>query len=136
MRKKIIAAVIFSALISFILCAFTYDENSSVKSLTKPYITTYECVSARFGKEDILQKYDFIKITFLNDKELEVSYKYKNGKKHCNKCNYYYDDGTGTFSAEMGILGFRFKQQTVIENGKFTLVVPILGKPLILNFSS
>ena len=136
MKKKICAIIFVAAALCLCLCAFTFDPNSSVKTLTKPYITTYECTEARLGKEDLLEKYEYLRITFLDDEELEVSFKRKNGKKHVYTCTYTHDDETGQFEAEIGIFGFKFRQATVIEDGKFTLSMPILGKPLIMNFTS
>lgn len=136
MKKKIFAATIVFAALCLCLCAFKVDMDSSVKSLTKPYINTYECTFARFGNENLLEKYEYVKITFLDDKQLEVSYKRPKGKKHSHVCDYTYDEKTRQFEAEVGILGFKFKQATTIENGKFTISMPILGKPLIMNFSA
>lgn len=136
MKKKICAIIISACAVCLFLCAFTFDANSSVKSLTKPYITTYECTDARLGDENLLEKYDYLKLTFLDDKQLEVSFKKKKGKKHSYVCNYDYNEDTKSFKAELGIFGFKFKQETKIENGKFTLSMPMLGKPLIMNFSS
>lgn len=136
MRKRIIRIAILLPIICLIFCGFTIDESSSLKSLTKPYITTYECTAARLGNENIMEKYEYIRITFLDDKELEVSLKRKNGKKKSYTCEYHYDEKTSRFNAELGILGFRFKQDAKIENGKFTVCMPILGRTLLMNFQS
>lgn len=134
--KKKLCVIIIAVISCLCLCAFTFDANSSVKTLTKTYITTYDCTFARFGNVDLLEKYDYLKITFIDDKELEVSFKRKNGKKHAYTCDYTYNDDTRQFEAEIGIFGFRFKQATVIENGKFTISMPLLGKPLAMIFES
>lgn len=136
MKTKSIKIILLLPLLCLFLCAFTIDESTSIKSLTKPYITTYECTAARLGNEDIMEKYDYIKITFLDDKELEISLKRKNGKKKSYTCEYRYDEKTKRFNAELGILGFRFKQDAKIENGKFTVCMPILGRTLLMNFQS
>lgn len=136
MKKKLCAIILLAVTACMCLCAFTFDADSSVKSLTKPYITTYDCTFARFGNEDLLEKYEYLKITFLDDKQLEVSYKRKNGKRKAHVCDYFYDEETKKFEAEVGILGFKFKQSTNIENGKFTVSMPILGRPLVLIFAS
>ena len=136
MKKKFIAVIFIAVAACMCMCAFTVDMNSSVKSLTKPYITTYECTSAKLGNQDLLDKYDYLKITFLDDKELELSYKKKNGKKHSYTAPYSYDDETEVISSEIGILGFKFRQATKIENGKFNISMPILGKQLSMVFSS
>lgn len=136
MTKRFIAVILIAVAACLCMCAFTVDMNSSVKTLTKPYITTYECTSARLGDQDLLEKYDYLKITFLDDKELEVSFKRKKGKKHSYTAPYTHDDESGELKAEVGILGFKFRQAAKIENGKFTLTMPILGKQLSMTFSS
>lgn len=136
MKKKYYAIIFIALALCLSLCAFTFDANSSVKSLTKPYITTYECVKGQLGNDDLLEKYEYLRITFLDDENLEVSFKRKNGKRHAYTCAYDYDDKTKKFSAELTILGFKFRQATVIENGRFTVSMPILGKPLVMVFAS
>lgn len=136
MKSKTIVLTALLSVLCLFMCAFTIDNDSSVKALTKPYITTYECTAASLGNENLLEKYEYFRITFLDDKELEVSMKRKNGKKHSYKCGYEYDDKTGRFKAELGIFGFRFRQDCKIENGKFTICMPILGKTLLMNFKS
>lgn len=136
MKKKLFLAAVIATLCCIILCGFTIDPHSSVKSLTKPYITTYECTYARLGEKDLLKKYEYIKITFLDDEKLEVSYKNKKGKRRSHVCQYTYNGDDQSFEAELGILGFKIRQKTVIKNGKFTLSMPIFGKPFIMRFSS
>ena len=136
MKKKFIAAIFIAVAACMCMCAFTFDMNSSVKSLTKPYIATYDCTYAQLGKQDLLEKYEYLKITLLDDEKLEVSFKRKNGKKHTYTSTYSYDDETGELKAEIGILGFKFRQATKIENGKFNLSMPILGKQLFMTFST
>ncbi len=136
MKKKFYFIFIVAAISCIMLCAFTFDKSSSLKSLTHPYINTYECTAARLGNDDLLEHYEYFKITFLDEKELEVSFKRKNGgKRHAYTCNYVYDEKTTNFSAELGILGFKFRQTTKIKDGKFTISMPVLGKPLLMNFA-
>lgn len=136
MKKKFIAPILVAVAACMCMCAFTLDMNSSVKSLTKPYIATYDCTFAQLGKQDLLEKYEYLKITLLDDKKLEVSFKRKKGKKHSYTSTYTFDDESGELKAEIGILGFKFRQATKIENGKFNISMPILGKQLSMVFSS
>ncbi len=123
------------ALCCLFLCAFTFDKSSSLKDLTHPYINTYECTAARLGNENLLEKYDYFRITILDEKELEISFKRKwPNKKNVYKCGYTYNPKTQELSAELGILGYRFKQTTKIANGKFTISMPVFGRPLLMNF--
>lgn len=136
MKKKIFAIIFIACALCLSLCAFTVDTNSSLKSLTHPYINTYECTQAMLGKENLLEKYEYFRITLLNTKELEVSYKKKNGSKHVIKCPYTFDDESKVLQAEFGVLGFKFRQSTKIENGKFTVTMPIFDRQLIMNFKA
>ncbi len=68
--KILAAAVIFAAAVLSLVPACTDGADSSVKSLTKPYIAEYTCVEAKFGEADLLKEYDFIKITLVLLKEL------------------------------------------------------------------
>jgi len=136
MKKKFYFLLLVPAILCIFLCAFTFDKQSSLKDLTHPYINTYECTAARLGNEDLLENYEYFKITFLDEKQLEVSFKRKKGgKRHAYTCNYQYDDKTSEFSAELGIFGFKFRQTTKISDGKFTISMPVLGKPLLMNFA-
>ena len=136
MKRKYYIVFLLAAFSCLVLCAFKFDKDSSLKDLTHPYINTYECTAARLGNENLLEHYEYFKITFLDEKQLEVSFKRKiGGKKHVYLCDYEFNDKTDEFSAELGILGFRFKQTTKITDGKFTISMPILGKPLLMNFA-
>lgn len=108
--------------------------SGSLKSITKPYIGEYECVEAHLGETNLLEKYEFITISLLDNKKMEVSYKPKIGKKKTFEGAYEVNPDTREFTGEVGILGVRFKESTKIENGKFTLTKLIFAMPLIMNF--
>ena len=107
-----------------------------LKSITHPYIAQYECVEATLGEEDLLKKFDYIKITLVNSNTLELNYKQKNGENKTLKSNYSLDTKSRTLTAEIGILGYNIKQSTVVENGKFTISKSIGGKQLIMKFKA
>ena len=134
MKKKIIPSVAFLAAACLLLCAFTIDCKSSIKSLTHPYINTYECTRAQLGNEDLLEKYEYFKITFIDAENLQVSFKRKEGKRHDYTCRYTYDDKTQEFAAEIGIFGFTFRQKSKIENGKFSVSMPVFNRQLFMLF--
>lgn len=134
MKKIKFIALLSLILCAIITCAFTFDRTSTLTDLTHPYINTYECTSARLGDEDLLEKYEYFTITFLDENELEVSFKRQGGNRHAYTCGYTVDDDTQELTAELGILGFKFRQSAIIENGKFTLCMPVLGKPLVMVF--
>lgn len=135
MKKKISVLFAVAALLCLFLCAFEIDKNSSLKDLTHPYINTYVCTEATLGDEDLLEQYEYFTITFLDTEHLEISFKKKGGKKHIYQCPYVYDKKSGEFSAEIGILGFKFRQSAKIKQGKFLISMPILSKQLTMKFA-
>ena len=118
------------------LCACTIDTNSSIKELTDPYITRYECTYAAWGDQEFLEEFDYIRITLTDKEKLELSYKKKGDMPRVHTCRYSFDEKTGELTAEGGALGVKFKERVLIENGKFTIAFPISGKELILRFQS
>lgn len=141
MKKKILYIIVILCLLLLLTPACsssqasaTSDKSGSLKSITKPYIGEYECVEARFGDKDLLEKYDYIIISLVDDKKMEVSFKPKDGKKKTFEGAYEVNPETREFTGEVGILGVRFRESTKIENGKFTVTKLIFSMPLIMNF--
>lgn len=133
MKKKLL---VFSLLFAFILILPACDmaEGSSLKALTKPYIATYECVEAKLGQQDLLEKYDYITITLLDTKEFEVSFKPNDGEKKSFKGEYSVNSETREFEGEIGVLGFNFKEKTKIEKGEFVITRNFLHVSLYMKF--
>ena len=136
MKKRLFIYVVLCTFLLTFLCACDMKNAGPLKSITHPYIAQYECVEAKFGEEDLLQKYDYIKITLLNSNTLELNYKQKHGDNKTIKSNYNFDTKSRTITAEIGLLGYKIKQSTVIEKGKFTISKSIGGKQLIMKFKA
>ena len=136
MKKRLfILTILFAFTITFI-SACDIKNAGPLKSLTRPYIAQYECIEAKLGDEDLLDKFDYIKITLLDKDKLELNYKPKEGDSQSIESNYAFDITSRTLTAEIGILGYTFKQSTVIEKGKFTISKPIGSKQLIMKFKA
>lgn len=133
MKRKFL---IFTLLCAFLLVFPACDagEIGSLKALSKPYIATYECVEARLGEQDLLEKYEYIKITLLDTKEFEVSFKPEGGEKRAFTGEYTIDPETREFQGEIGVLGFSFKEKTKIEKGGFVIARNFMNVPLYMKF--
>ena len=136
MKKRLFVAGLLATLVITLACAFTIDENSSVKDLTHPYINSYECTRATLGETDLLEEYEYFRIIIGEGEELTVLFKQKGGKEHRYASTYKFDKDTHELTAEIGILGFTYRQKTIIENGKFTISMPILTKQLTMIFEA
>ncbi len=117
-----------------LLPACNIDKDQSVKAVTAPYIAQYECTQARLGETDILEKYEYIRIIFLNKDELEVQIKRIDGEKQSAKGNYSIDPDTRELTGEIGILGFKFREKVIVKNGQFTISKNFGSKPLFVKF--
>ena len=138
MKKRVLFVTLILCMLLLLLPACSSMQASgtsgSLKSITKPYIGEYECVEARLGETDLLEKYEYITISLLDDKKMEVSYKPKNGNKKTFEGAYKVNEETREFTGEVGILGVKFNESTKIMNGKFTLKKLIFSMPLIMHF--
>lgn len=132
-RKLILIAAILTLLLT-ILPACDAQKAGSLKTITRPYIAQYECTSATYGDDNLLDKFDYIEVNLADKKELELIYKLKNGNRNVITTTYELNPETRELSADIGIFGYKFKQTTKIENGKFTVTKTIGKKLLIMNF--
>ncbi len=134
MKRKLILISIICALLLVLLPACDAKNAGSLKTITRPYIAQYECTSATLGGDDVLKKFDYIEINLVNKKDMEIIYKPKDGDRKVIKTTYSLNTQTRELTAEVGIYGYKFKQTTKIQNGKFTISKAIGRKQLIMNF--
>lgn len=132
--KYAAAAGLFA--ICLLFCACNISADSSLKELTDPYITQYECTYAHWGETDFLEGFEYIRITLTDANNMELSYKKKGEKEHKHNCSYEYDEKTGELKAQSGALGIEFKESVIIKEGKFTIALLLMGRELIMKFES
>lgn len=136
MKRKLSLIILICALVAAItsLSACSVAATGSIKSITKPYIAQYECVEARLGTQDLLEKYEYINVTLLDAKEMEISFKAKDGEKNSFKGNYTVDAETMELSGEVGIFGYTLRERTKIQKGEFVITENVMSMPLIMKF--
>lgn len=130
------AAFCAVAALCALLCACNISADSSLKELTHPCVTRYECTYARWGETDFLDDFDYIRITLLDTEKMALEYKKTGESAHSYECSYALDEKTGEFTAEAGALGIKFKEKIKIEDGEFTVSLPLMGRQLIMKFQS
>ena len=136
MKRKLIFFTFISTLLLILLSGCNAREIGSLKSITSPYIASYECTEAYYGEENILNKFDLIEINLVNKKQMELIYKLKGEDKCVIETEYTFDLDTRELSAEIGILGHKFRQTTTVKNGKFTISKSIGAKQLVMKFEA
>ncbi len=134
MRKIFYILTLTAALFALCLASCGIDSAASLKDITKPYIARYECTQATLGDDDLLKDFDYIRITLLDESEMELSFKKKGEKAKAKTFGYTYDNETGSIIAEESILGVKFKEKTIIKDGAFTVSFPLGTRQLTLKF--
>ncbi len=135
MKRKILPFIIVLLFAVLLVPACSFDANSSIKSVSKPYIAQYECIEGRFGEENFLDKYDYIRIILLDSEKMQVVYKYKDGDKKIEDGQYTLDFDTREIEGEIGILGFKFKEKVKVERGGFVISKIIFNKEFFMKFA-
>lgn len=134
MKRRIILIVAILALSLIILPACRINTESSVKTLSMPFIAQYECTEARFGEDNLLENFEYIKIILKNKEELEVVYKPKGGEKKISTGLYKLNTETMELEGEIGILGYRYKEKVKLERGGFIISKILMKRELYMKF--
>lgn len=136
MKRKYLLPAILLCLIFSLFCGCDAQNAGSLKELTHPYINEYICIKAYLGEDDLLENFEYIKITFADEEKAEFSFKLKNGKKYTYSGKYEHDDKTGEITCKTGILGIDVKEKIIIEKGSFTVSKLIGEKMLFMVFEA
>ena len=135
--KKLFLPIFICCLAALsLLCACDMKNAGPLKSITRPYIAQYQCTEAELGDENLLDKFEYIKIVLVNKEDMQIVYKPKDGESKTISSTYELDTKTHRLTAQIGILGYDFKQSVIVENGKFTISMPIGGKQLVMKFKA
>lgn len=124
------------SILLLLLPACDVRNAGSLKSLTRPYIAQYECTEATLGGENLFDTYEYIEIILVNKEEMQLIYKPKNGEKHTVEGTYTFNMDTRELTADIGILGYKFRESAKVEHGKFTISKAIGAKQLVMKFKA
>lgn len=136
MKRKLLLIAALCSLLLLLLPACDVREAGSLKSLTRPYIAQYGCTEATIGGENLFDTYEYIEIILVNKEEMQLIYKPKNGQKHTVEGTYTFNTDTRELTADIGILGYKFRESATVERGRFTISKSIGKKQLIMKFKS
>lgn len=136
MKRKLFFLTAVCTLLLLLIPACEAREVGSLKSLTRPYIAHYECTEATLGEENLLDMFDYIEIVLVDKEKMELIYKMKDGEKHSVESSYSFDIEKRELTADVGILGYKFRESTTIEHGRFTISKAIGTKQLIMKFKA
>ena len=136
MKKYLKVLLFLIPLCLVILCSCKPIQDSSIKSITRPYVAQYECIEAKLGETNLLDDYEYVRIILLDNSDMELNYKQKNRGVHSANGKYSFDEETHEITAEIGILGYTFKEKTIIENGEFLIKKTVRNRELVMKFKN
>ncbi len=123
-------------LLFMLLCGCNAQNAEPLKTLTKPYIATYTCTQAKFGEDDFLDKFEYVKIRLIDKETFALEYKTKQGEQKAYTFPYQYNPETHQFSADCGVLGAEESPYATLQDGKLTVIKQIGNKTLCLVFEN
>lgn len=136
MKKRLLLVLTVVSIFCLFISGCDVTNQGSLKSITRPYIAQYECVSATLGGEDIKDRFECFEIVLKDKENFELVYQPKDGAKRIYKSKYEFNIKTRELTADISVLGYRFKPTVTVKNGQFTIVKQIGAKQLVLNFKA
>ena len=141
-NKKLTLRILSAALLSvFLLCFLPLfggcaaGELSDLRSVSKPYAGEYRCVSAMWGKKDLLPQYRSVVLTLEEDGTFCIEATEKKGKTRRGEGQYSYDAENGLLIFTAKFFGKNRTKTAFLENGTFVIEQKFVGKNLVLKFS-
>ena len=132
----------FGIFILLIICflvssAFTgckTEDLSSLRSLSKPHLCTYECESATLAGKDVLGHFQIILLELRDGGKFLLTAKPRKGRAIRQEGRYTFDEDSQvlTMSATRGKKPYT--KAVTVERGSFTVSKSIGGRELVLKF--
>lgn len=119
--------------IAALLFSFSNVQNGELTDIAKPYLGRYDCTDAKLGDEDLLTRFDDLKLELKNKGEYVLYYKEKGGKTRKVKGKYQYDKEKETLTLHLPYSTF-IRRAFPLKKGQLTVSVPYGDKILILQF--
>lgn len=110
------------------------EDLSSLYSLSKPYLTEYECTQATLAGKDMLHLFKYVQVEFKEDGVFTVRAKPKIGVLYKKDGKYTFNEDTKIFSAKLNVLGKNYSKSFKLQKGAFTVSVNYSGKQLVMKF--
>ena len=128
MRSSVLAGV------SALLFSVSSIKTGELTDITKPYLGIYECTQANLNEENLLERFDDLKLELKDKGEYLLYYKEKGGKRKKMKGKYHYDKDKETVILQLPYTRI-IHREFPLEKGILVVSVPYGGKTLRLEFT-
>ncbi|MBQ7924488.1 MAG: hypothetical protein IJ329_04190 [Clostridia bacterium] len=132
MKKRSIRSSIFAGIAS-LLFSFSALQTSTLTDITKPYLGEYECITAEYGKKNLLSDFSDIVLDLRKDNTFVLRYEDKHGEKHEESGTYEYDTKKDTFRFTFNGKA-EIKRDFPLEKGEISVVLKLGWRTLSLRF--
>ena len=105
---------------------------SSLKEIEKPYLGVYECIEAKLGERDCLERFDELSLELKSDGTFLLYYKECNRERKRETGQYKYDPDKKTLTLVRR--GDFIKREFPLEKGILTVTVRMGDKLLNMHF--
>lgn len=130
--RKIICAFL-PALFPLLLTGCNVKEMSSLRDVSKPYVGEYQCEKLTLGGNDMLGRFEYVRLNLEYDGKFTLSYCGENGSKGKFGGEYDFGENGVTFTADYGQI---YESRTFpYEKGVLYIEYPFGGTLLHAEFT-
>lgn len=122
-----------SSLFCSLLLACGLSFQGSIKEISKPYLGEYECTQAQYGKQDLLQDFDYIVLELKSNETYELRYKPKDQEENKETGAYSFDFEKKELSLDIFQKNI-FKRKFPLKNGEIFISFRLGLKQVLLKF--
>ncbi|MBE5747035.1 MAG: hypothetical protein E7352_02530 [Clostridiales bacterium] len=116
-----------------LLFSFPNFKKGELTDIAKPYLGVYECTDAKLGEEDILPRFDSVKLELKDKGEYTLYFKEKGGKAEKVEGKYRYDKANKTITLYLPNRRL-IRRAFPLGKGVLTVTVPYGDKTLRMQF--
>ena len=111
-------------------CEGSVYEMSSLTELSRPYVGEYACEELRLGEEDMLDRFEYVRLTLGPDGDAQLTWRTMEGGEGATLLYYEMREGSITLS-QAGRMG---AHTFPVEQGAIVITHNIIGRMLYAKF--
>ena len=127
--KKLLPALFF-LLFPPVLTGCSVSDMSSLTELSRPYVGEYTCEELRLGEEDMLDRFEYVRLTLGPDGDAQLTWRTMEGGEGATLLYYKMREGSITLSKAGRMGAYTFP----VEQGAIVITHNIIGRMLYAKF--
>lgn len=128
--KKLLPALFFLLFLPPVLTGCSVSDMSSLTELSRPYVGEYTCEELRLGEEDMLDRFEYVRLTLGPDGDAQLTWRTMEGGEGETLLHYEMHEGSITLSKAGRMGAYTFP----VEQGAIVITHNIIGRMLYAKF--